>query len=273
MSNMSWSFFCCWPGPAMSAGAVPGAFGFGRFTHSPDIWSCRSTSRTVCGGDAVAQPLRLVAHEVEHAAAGADFAEFLGLLRGCAGEEKFGEHLRWPVHGGDVHAIAGVGKATVVSGEDEAVVACLAAEVRGELLVERDGVLEVVGVVGIRRAGEHHGLGLVPAAAGVRMAEAGDDGEVIAHRLEVLQMRRERVAAACGGRHEDLRIESKRRADGDEPARIRDGGCGGGRDGLHHGFEERQRERDAGGAQEGAAVEWCVHEDGSAVYLRVNSSL
>jgi hypothetical protein len=129
--------------------------------------------------------------------------------------------------------------------------------VRGGFLVERDGVADVAGadVLGAG-AGHQADLGEVP--GGVAVRHAGEDRELLAVRLQDLQVAAGRVVAA-GVFGEKVRgIHAQRPADQQHAAGL--GLClfgvrgAGGR----HGVQQRQRNSDTRAAQQSASIK--VHQ-------------
>jgi hypothetical protein len=89
------------------------------------------------------------------------------------------------------------------------------------------------------------------AAIDVGMRDAGEDGEVVAMSLEILEAGREGVIAAFGLGEEVIGEEAEVVADGDHAAGFGSGGFGGSLGA--HGVEPRESKGDAGAAEKGAA--------------------
>ena len=201
----------------------------------------------VGAADLAVQMLGAVADEIEHAAAFIDAAHFGIHLGGCGREEELLKHRRGLTNGGNGHAVGSDGKRLALRGQGKTLVARLAAILGGKSLVHRDGVFQVVRVIGIGRSREHHGFRLVPAAAGIGVAQTADHREVIAKGGEMREVRRQRVIAASGDGHKGRRLKAERHADANHAAR-RGGGSSG-----QHGLQHRQANGDAGALEKEAA--------------------
>ena len=126
------------------------------------------------------------------------------------------------------------------------------ADLLGDVLVERDGVAKRA-AARMRRGGEETDVGRVP-AIDVRMRDAAEYGEVVAVRLELLKIGRQRIIAAGARGEELIREQAEVVADGEHPARLcaRAGGRAarrGSRKGGQHRVEERQRHHDPRAAE------------------------
>ena len=149
----------------------------------------------------------VIAHGVEDAAAILKAFERGGSLFGIALDEHFAKQGRWAVFGGQQHAIAGPGEATVrlvdVHAQVQRGKARLLTELFRRELIERNAVAEAT-ARRIACGGEEAVLRAVTACDGW-MREAAEDGEVASECREFLQIGRERVARAFVLREEMLR--------------------------------------------------------------------
>jgi hypothetical protein len=158
------------------------ALGLGRFTHShvADGFKVFLDALAVGAADLAIEALGAITHEIEHAAAFINAAH-LGIHLGRRGsEEELLEDRRGSVDGRNSNAIGSDGERTALRGQGEALIAGLTSKLGRKGLIHRDGVFQIIRVIGIRRASEHDRLRLVSAAASVGMAQAADHREVIA---------------------------------------------------------------------------------------------
>ena len=148
--------------------------------------------------DAALQGLRLVGHGIEDATAELQLAHLVRLLRLGPLDEEMAEDFRSLLIARDEHAGAGPRKTAHalldVDAEVQGREPRQMPDALGDVLVERDGVAEAA-AARMRRGGEEAVVRRMPAVH-VRMRHAAEDGQVVAVRLQVLQIRRQRVAAA-----------------------------------------------------------------------------
>ena len=139
-----------------------------------------------------------------------------------------------------------------VDGERERGEAGEHADLLGDVLVERDGIAKRA-AARMRRGGEETDVRRVPAIH-VRMRDAAEHGEVIAVRLEHIEIGRRRIIAAGARGEELIREQAEIVADGEHPARLRARAGGraarrGPRKCGPHRVEERERHHDPRAAE------------------------
>ena len=167
---------------------------------------------------------------------------------GLALQEELPEQAVGAAFGGERGAAAGEAERLIVLAahrEHERGIAGLVADPLGGELVERDPVAEAA-ALWMRRAGEEALLGRV-GPGDARMADAGEDGQVLANAGELLQIGRQLIIAAGAAGEEELRQDAHVGFDGHHAAR--DGGRRRGKaKGLQR-FEQGQSQRHARAAQ------------------------
>src|SRR5262249_47622807 len=147
---------------------------------------------------------------VEDALAITNAAQLAGFLLGGAADEELLENMRGPLLRRDAHAAAI--PRHVAAADDQGGETRLATEVRRHFLVERDAIADFArpNVIGMD-AGKQANLGKVP--GGVAMRHAREDREVLAVRLQVLQVAARLVVLAGLLREEERCVHAERTAD------------------------------------------------------------
>ena len=142
------------------------------------------------------QILGLAGDSVENAAAGVELADLRVDLRRASLQEHLLEYRRGLVlrRNGDAGAGPGEAARARVDGERQGREAGENADLLGDVLIERNGVAERT-AARMGRRGQEADVGRM-AAIHVRMRDAGEDGEIVAVRLQKFQIGRGDVVAA-----------------------------------------------------------------------------
>ena len=118
--------------------------------------------------------------------------------------------------------------------QDERAEARLAADARGDFLIERDGVADVVEANAFGRRAGHQGDVVVMPLGIAEMRHAGEDGQVVAMPVEDARVAGMLVVAAGLLRKEERRMHAERPTDQHHALRA-----GGGLLAVRHGVEQR----------------------------------
>ena len=162
---------------------------------------------------------RLVSDEVHDALPVFEVTHVGGLFAGVSFEKKGGEEAGGAGFRGDAHARASVAQARVVGGQREEGEAGKVADALGGVLVNRDRVLEA-GLTRMGRTGEETFFGGV-SAIDIGMVKSGNDGELLAVRLQRFEVAGDLVVAAGFLRKEEGRVDAEGRANGQHASDVR----------------------------------------------------
>ena len=204
----------------------------------------------------------LAAHGVQDALAELETALLRPHFGLGAAHEHLPEDLGGAFFGRDHHAAGGPGKtagaAGAVHAEGHRREAREVADALGHELVEGDRIAEAA-AARMRSRGQEAVVGRV-AAIDIRMGDAREDAEVVAMRLQELEIRRRLVVLTLARREEVVRDEAEVVADAQHAPGL-GGGRGGRREGRGHGVEHRQGQQHAGAGQEAAAGDGALERD------------
>jgi hypothetical protein len=160
----------------------------------------------VRGAQVALEAIRFGADRIQDAVTVLELLAPLGLLVRLPFEEQLHIELGGSRIRRDLRAAAGPRQSPPRLAQRQEPEARLQADLFGGELVERDRVPEA-GAVGMRRRRQEGLVGIV-AAVDARMRRAGDDRQVLAVSLDLLEIRRQRIVASGRRRHEVRDVKS-----------------------------------------------------------------